>query len=178
MRKARHRRSDLSTVQVLVPARVDLTLAKGTMEQIAVPATIQGGDLLEANTMHVNDAMLKQVVTITPNDSAQSAARLMAELDVSVLPVESPVGTALALVSDRDILSSVVARGRALTTSVYEFMKPCTEVCQPEDDLEDAYRKMDEQDLTRLIVVDADRHVVGMLSRAAAARMLRAGASA
>lgn len=176
MARIRRSRNDLSTAQVLVPARVDLTLAKGTIEQIAVPATVQGGSLLEDNTMQVNDAMSKQVVTISPNDSAQSAARLMAELDISILPVESPVGTALALVSDRDILASVVARGRALTTSVYEFMTPVTEVCQPEDELEEISRKMDEMDVSRLVVVDADHHVVGILSRSDAARALSSGA--
>ncbi|MGO4441560.1 CBS domain-containing protein [Rhizobium sp. RAF56] len=173
MDKLRHVDDDLSKTQVIPPMRVDLPLAKSTEEQLAVPATIDGTDLAEGNNMRVNEIMSKQIATISPNDSAQSAARLMVEMDVSVLPVASPVGTVIALVSERDVMSSVIATGKAITTSIYEFMTPCTEVCGPDDDLEGVLNLMREKDLVHLTVLDAGNHVVGVVSRSDALRALQ-----
>lgn len=50
----------------------------------------------------VRSVMTPTIYTISPSDSAQSAARLMAETGVGFLPVEyPPLGAILGVISDR-----------------------------------------------------------------------------
>ncbi|HVK90884.1 MAG TPA: CBS domain-containing protein [Mycoplana sp.] len=126
------------------------------------------GTLMDSETdkKTVRDAMTRQVVTISPNDSAQSAARLMNEMEIGVLPVEVPgTGMVVGIVTDRDLVTSVIAGGLSGSTAVYEFMTVSAEVCHPDDDLKTAIEKMSDLDLRRLVVVDSDLHVVGVISR-------------
>ena len=73
--------------------------------------------------MRVRDVMSAQMITISPNDTAQSAARLMLETEVGALPVEVPgVGAIVGIVTDHDIVVSVMARGISNSSTVAEFM--------------------------------------------------------
>ena len=171
---------NLSGTQIAAPARVDLALPMGVA--VAVPAWINGEARMASTSgpaagLQVADAMTRQAVTISPNDSAQSAARLMAEMDVGVLPVEVPgTGTVVGIVTDRDIVTSVIANGMSSSTAVYEFMTVAAETCRPDDRLEAAEKRMRDLDLRRLVVVDDSHHVVGVLSRSDASRAWGEGA--
>lgn len=64
---------------------------------------------------NVGSLMTPTPFTISPNDSAQSAARLMAATGVGILPVEVPgVGAIIGVLTDRDIVVSVLAEGTPL----------------------------------------------------------------
>ncbi|WKL40435.1 CBS domain-containing protein (plasmid) [Sinorhizobium meliloti] len=87
--------------------------------------------------------MSRQVFTVSPTDTAQSVARLMAETGVGAVPVETPgVGTILGIVTDRDIVTSVVAQGLSSSTAVFEFMTVAAESCEEDDSLLLAAQKM------------------------------------
>ena len=115
--------------------------------------------------MRVMDVMSAQIVTISPNDTAQSAARLMLETEVGALPVEVPgVGAIVGIVTDHDIVVSVLARGLSTSTTVAEFMTVSPEVCSQDDDTATAADRMRELGVRRLVVVNDDRRVVGIVS--------------
>lgn len=115
--------------------------------------------------MRVKDVMSAQIVTISPNDTAQSAARLMLETEVGALPVEVPgVGAVIGIVTDRDIVVSVTARGLSTSTTVAEFMTVSPEACNENDDVAIAASRMREFGVRRLVVVNEDRRVVGIVS--------------
>jgi CBS domain-containing protein len=115
--------------------------------------------------MLVKDVMSAQIVTISPNDTAQSAARLMLETEVGALPVEVPgVGAIVGIVTDHDIVVSVLARGLSSSAGIAEFMTVSPEVCNESDDTADVARRMRELDVRRLVVVNDDRRVVGIVS--------------
>lgn len=115
--------------------------------------------------MLVRDVMSAQMVTVSPNDTAQSAARLMLETDVGALPVEVPgVGAIVGIVTDRDIVVLVMARGLSSSSAIAEFMTVSPEVCNENDDTETVADRMRELGVRRLVVVNDDRRVVGIVS--------------
>lgn len=115
--------------------------------------------------MLVKDVMSAQIVTVSPNDTAQSAARLMLETEVGALPVEVPgVGAIVGIVTDHDIVVSVMARGLSNSAAIAEFMTVSPEVCNENDDTAAVAKRMRELDVRRLVVVNDDRRVVGIIS--------------
>jgi CBS domain-containing protein len=113
----------------------------------------------------VRSVMTPTIYTISPSDSAQSAARLMAETGVGFLPVEyPPVGAILGVISDRDIVVSVLAQRLPTTTPVREFMVVAAETCSPDDSIVAAAQQMIDRQIRRLVVVDDARQPVGILS--------------
>lgn len=115
--------------------------------------------------MQVKDVMSAQIVTVSPMDTAQSAARLMLETEVGALPVEMPgVGAIVGIITDRDIVVSVLARGRSSSTAIAEFMTVSPEVCNASDDTVAVAARMRDLAVRRLVVVDDDRQVVGIVS--------------
>ncbi|MBB4184488.1 CBS domain-containing protein [Sinorhizobium terangae] len=121
----------------------------------------------EDRSIRVRDVMSKQVFTVSPSDTAQSVARLMEEAEVGALPVEAPgVGTILGIVTERDILASVVAQGLSTSTAVFEFMTVSAEYCEEEDSILLAAQKMHEFKIRRLVVLDEKKHAAGIISLA------------
>ena len=115
--------------------------------------------------MLVKDVMSAQIVTVSPNDTAQSAARLMLETEVGALPVEVPgVGAIVGIVTDHDIVVSVMARGLSNSAAIAEFMTVSPEVCNENDATAAVAQRMRELDVRRLVVVNDDRRVVGIVS--------------
>lgn len=115
--------------------------------------------------MRVKDVMSAQIVTVSPNDTAQSAARLMLETEVGALPVEVPgVGAIVGIITDRDIVASVLGKGLSTSTTIAEFMTVSPEVCNEADDTAAVAARMRELGVRRLVVVNDDRKVVGLVS--------------
>ncbi|MFB2553530.1 CBS domain-containing protein [Ensifer soli] len=111
--------------------------------------------------------MSAQVYSISPTDSAQSAARLMAAANVGVLPVETPgVGTVVGIVTDRDIMAAITAKGLPTTTAIYEFMTVCAETCDETDTVQAVVEKMLSLQLRRLVVMNAERRIAGIIALA------------
>ena len=109
--------------------------------------------------------MTRCVYSISPNDSAQSAARLMLETNVAMLPVEAPsVGAILGVVTVRDLLIEVVAKGLPTSTAVCEFMTVSAETCFANDSVLAVAERMLAAGQHRLVVVDETRRAVGILT--------------
>lgn len=135
------------------------------LDDATIPLTISGDTMLPPPIMLVKDAMDTHVATISPADTAQSAARLMAASKTANLIVQVPgVGTAIGLISDRDILEIVVAAGLDNATPVAEFMSICSDFCRETDELNAATEKMQREGLQRLVVLDDDHLPCGVLN--------------
>ena len=61
--------------------------------------------------MFVRDLMNSAVVSITPEESAALAARLLSRHDLGSLPVCGQNGRLVGIVTDRDIITRCVAAG-------------------------------------------------------------------
>jgi CBS domain-containing protein len=121
--------------------------------------------------MTVAEVMTRHVEFVAPGASAQDAAALMGELDVSSLPV----GTADVLqgvITDRDLLYRVVAEGKdPRQTRVADVATRLVFTCRAEDPVNAAMDLMAAHNIRRLPVVDGER-VVGWLTLSDLARRL------
>ena len=61
--------------------------------------------------MKIRDVMSLEVEMLRPNDTLQTAAQLMADLDAAVLPVGED-DRLIGMITDRDIAMRVAAEGR------------------------------------------------------------------
>ena len=110
-----------------------------------------------------------------PSDVVVEAARLMKVNDVGSVPVvDNNQDRHLAgILTDRDIAVRVVADARdANTTLVEEVMTRDLVTVGPDDDVGRALAAMEEHQVRRIPVVDADNRLVGIIAQAdIAARM-------
>ena len=121
--------------------------------------------------MKVADVMTRHVEFIEPEATAQDAAALMGELDVSALPL----GTAddlRGVITDRDLLYRVVAEGRdPKRTRVHDVATKLVFTCRSDDPLTTAMDLMASHNIRRLPVTE-DERVVGWLTLSDLSRRL------
>ncbi len=112
----------------------------------------------------IRDVMTKDIETIGPDDTLVEAAEKMRALNVGPLPVcraDKPIG----MLTDRDIVVRAVALGRdPRATKVGDVMSPDIEYCSEDDDLDDAAKLMKEKQIRRLLVLDDDKKLCGIVS--------------
>ena len=101
---------------------------------------------------------------IGPNASLTEAAKKMRILDIGMLPVcenDRLIGT----VTDRDITVRAVAEGLdPKTVKVRQMMTQEVVSCFENRSVEEAAQLMEEKKVRRLPVLDAQRHLVGIVS--------------
>jgi CBS domain-containing protein len=121
--------------------------------------------------MRVAEIMTRHVEFIEPEATAQAAAALMGELDVSALPLGSAEDLR-GLITDRDILYRVVAEGLDPTsTPVSEVATKLVFTCRADDPLTTAMDLMASHNIRRLPVTENER-VVGWLTLSDLSRRL------
>jgi CBS domain-containing protein len=122
--------------------------------------------------MKVRDAMTAGAECVGENETLVDAARKMADLDVGALPICGEDNRLKGMVSDRDIVVKVLARGddpNTVTAGQLGEGKPVT--IGADDTLEEALRTMSQYQVRRLPVIDG-HDLVGMLSQADLAKSL------
>jgi len=119
----------------------------------------------------VGDVMTSDVCTIHFSDSAENAARAMVRRDCGALPVVSDSGRLIGMITDRDIVTRVVARGLdPRRARVDECMSDRVFACYEEDLIESCLWLMSRHQVRRIPVVDDRDRVVGVVSQADLAR--------
>ena len=114
--------------------------------------------------MIVSELMNSNVVSITPDEPAALAARLLQRHNVGSLPVCSLDGRIQGIVTDRDIVTRcVAAEVDPNQTKVREIMTRGVISISPKEDVREATRLMAAEQVRRLPVCEGGR-VVGMLS--------------
>ena len=117
----------------------------------------------------VRDAMTMNPRCASPSMTVGEAARTMASGDIGSLPVLEGT-TLVGIVTDRDIVTRVVAPGRdPETTTVGGIASPAPIFTDPLEDLDEARRMMAHHQIRRLPVVE-ENVVVGILAQADVAR--------
>src|SRR5262245_1399727 len=114
--------------------------------------------------MQVKDIMTRDVEVIHPDSTLEEAAQKMKALDIGPLPVcehERLVG----ILTDRDITVRSVAQGEDHTMDrVRDVMTPEVIHCFEDQDVAEAARLMKRKQVRRLLVLDRDKRLVGILS--------------
>lgn len=103
--------------------------------------------------------------TISAEDSILDAARRMRGLRVGTLLVSDDSGHPLGLITSRDIVMRCVAAGRPVwATRVEDVMSRPALTIDEHAPVEDALRMMGEAMVRRLVVVEAQGRVTGLLT--------------
>jgi CBS domain-containing protein len=121
--------------------------------------------------MKVSDLMTRHVEFVEADATAQDAAALMGELDVSALPLGSAQDLR-GIITDRDLLYRVVAEGKdPRSTRVRDVATKLVFTCRADDALTAAMDLMASHNIRRLPVTE-DERVVGWLTLSDISRRL------
>lgn len=114
--------------------------------------------------MQVSEIMTTDFEMVEATSPLTEAAQKMASLNVGLLPVKE--GTKLiGLITDRDIVVRAVAEKRNPSeTQVKDTITPTLVCCQDNDNIENAVQLMQDKQVRRLIVCNANKEPVGVLS--------------
>jgi len=120
--------------------------------------------------MKVREIMSHNVATIRPEAVLQAAAETMRACDIGALPVCDGPGI-IGFITDRDITINAVAQGMdPKTTPVRDAMTYGAVFCYDDQDVAEAARVMQEQQIRRLPVMSHDEQLVGIVALADVAR--------
>jgi CBS domain-containing protein len=115
------------------------------------------------------DVMTSNLVVAQPDDSVAKVAQQMKEWDVGPIPiVEDTLNKRLlGIVTDRDLAMKVVAEGKdPNTTKVSEVMTEDVVTCGENDDIQETMEAMSQHQLRRILVVDENKNLVGIIAQA------------
>ena len=114
--------------------------------------------------MKVKDIMTDRVIPVGTGETADVAARTLAQYDIGILPVCDPQGALCGLVTDRDLVIRCMAAGKGPgETQVSEIMTKQVVSVSPDTDLETAAKVMAARQLRRLPVTE-NGQLKGILS--------------
>lgn len=115
--------------------------------------------------MKLSEIMTREVVVIQPDDSLQSAAKKMRDLNIGFLPV-CDGEELLGVLSDRDITIRALADGMDLGVMLgRDLMTTPAIYCFDDQDVSEAAKIMEENQIRRLVVVSRDgKKLVGVVS--------------
>jgi len=121
--------------------------------------------------MRIAEVMTPDVEFVDAATSIQDAAITMGELSVGALPIGS-ADDLQGIITDRDILFRVVAKGLPPSTIVADVMTARLFSCRQDDQIETALDLMGARNVRRLPVLDTDGRMVGIVTLSDLSRVL------
>ncbi len=114
--------------------------------------------------MRVSEVMTRSVECISADATLQEAAAKMKSLDIGPLPV-CDHDRLVGMLTDRDITVRATAEGEDPTViRVRDIMTPEVVYCFEDQLVGDAARVMEDKQVRRLVVVDHDKRLAGIVS--------------
>jgi CBS domain-containing protein len=122
----------------------------------------------EYNSMKVENIMTPSPATCHRDTRLQEAARLMLSCDCGAIPVvEEGTNHPIGVITDRDITVRSLGEGRnPFDMKVGDCMSSPVETISAETSLEECLDKMEASQIRRMIVVDQDGKIAGIVSQA------------
>jgi CBS domain-containing protein len=114
--------------------------------------------------MRCKEIMKTKIECVGPTDPIHAAARKMRDANVGFLPVCDESGKVLGAITDRDLVIRLVADDRPASEPVESVMTREVVSCLPDDDIEGAERLMADRQKSRVLVIDDDQRLVGVIS--------------
>lgn len=117
--------------------------------------------------MDIRSVMTPDPATCQAETPVREVARLMLENDIGLVPVIDASGKPAGTITDRDIALRVVAEGRdpQQCTARDCMTSPVTTV-SVESSLADAVERMESEQIRRLLVVDPEGRLCGVVAQA------------
>lgn len=113
--------------------------------------------------MKVSEVMTTEVETVSADQTARQAASFMLRADAGSIPV-CEGSKVIGMVTDRDIAVRGIAEGRGPDTPISELMSDGIVCAHEDDDVQAVARRMSEEQVRRMPVLDSDENLVGIVS--------------
>jgi CBS domain-containing protein len=114
--------------------------------------------------MQCKEAMKSPVKTCSQKTPVAECAKLMAEHNIGFIPVLDDQHKLAGVVTDRDLAVRVLGKDRSNQTPVSDVMTAQVVTCAPDDGLLFAEQQLRDARKSRIVVVDSNRNVAGVLS--------------
>jgi CBS domain-containing protein len=114
--------------------------------------------------MRVSEVMTPNVERLPPDASLSEAGMKMREHDIGAIPVYEG-DRLVGMITDRDIAIRAVAEGKNPgEVTARQAMSPGIAYCFDDQDIREAGKQMREKKIRRLIVLNRQKRLVGILS--------------
>lgn len=113
--------------------------------------------------MQIKDVMTKHMDYLSPEATLQEASQKMLDHDFGFLPIEKN-GNLVGVVTDRDIAIRAVAKGLDHQASLNQVMTKNVVTAHENDDVTTAAKKMEEKQIRRLVVLNQNGSITGVVS--------------
>ena len=115
----------------------------------------------KGNTVHVADVMVRKFVTVTGSGTVKEAAKLLLKGETNHLPVVDKDNRLAGIVTTYDV--SKAFANDAQDATIEEIMVKNVYTTTPDAPIDLAARILQQNNIGALVVVDANRRVLGML---------------
>lgn len=115
------------------------------------------------------DTMTPNPICCQPTDSVKKVAETMLREDLGSIPIvdNDQSRKLIGIITDRDLVLKVMAAGvNPKKTKVEAVMTRKVVSCRADDDVEKAIDSMSKHQLRRIIVVDEENKILGIISQA------------
>jgi CBS domain-containing protein len=119
--------------------------------------------------MKVREVMSSNPIYCLPSDTAQRVAGVLCDHNIGSVPVveDQQSRKLIGMITDRDLCCAVVAQGLdPKSTSIEKFVSLHPVTCRDGENLEKCERAMQEHQIRRIPVVDAEGRCIGIVSQA------------
>jgi len=118
--------------------------------------------------MKAREIMTTNPECVTSADSIETAARIMRDSDVGIVPVvdDDEHRRLRGVITDRDIAVRGVAEGRAADCHVRDLMSDDLVTARPDDDVRHLMDRMKAEQLRRIPIVDDNNCLIGIVAQA------------
>ena len=162
--------------------KLNLSLSADDLQRIYAVAS-RHAQARCASAMRVQDAMTRDVLSLNKFDDISHAVKLLAEKNISGLPVVDRENRLVGIISEADVVSMVGSRKahtfkeilrsivghplpeRKMGHLVGDIMTSPAITVHLDTEISEAVRLMDGRRIRRLPVVDKDLRLVGLISR-------------
>ena len=114
--------------------------------------------------MRCEQIMKRNVKCVSPRDTVEDVARRMRDDNIGFMPVCDQSRKTHGTLTDRDLAIRVLADHKPASTLVEDVMTREVISCRPEDDIDKAAQLMARSHKSRIICVDKNGSLVGVIS--------------
>ena len=119
--------------------------------------------------MKIREIMSRDPVCCMLTDTAYTVARILCDRNIGSMPVvaDQQSKQLVGMITDRDLCCSIIAQGMdAKTTEIENLITLAPFACRDGENIEACERLMQEHQVRRIPIVDAEDRVIGIVSQA------------
>jgi len=119
--------------------------------------------------MKIREIMSRNPACCLVSDTAQTVARILCDKNIGSMPVvaDQQERKLVGMITDRDLCCSVIAQGMdPKTTPIEKLVILSAFTCREGENVEACERLMQEHQVRRIPVVDAEDRVIGIVAQA------------